>query len=545
MRRRTFLRAGTGVLAASSLGRAGLADARPNSSIGRAQSAYAPHGSVDIEGAREAAVGQRGDVVYVAANDGFASVDVSDPGDPTVLAERRGGDIDTGGRPLRSIWDAWPSGDRLVVAGPAHRDSDSSNGFALFDVSDPADPRQVAFHATDFYIHNTYFTDDVVYLTGSGLSEQPLVMIDVTGGDPEEAGRWSLLDHDEGWEDVSPSLRALHDVYVQDGIAYLPCWDAGTWLVDVSDPANPKTLSSVGAHTLAELRDPGGRESTVPPGNDHYCQVDEDGSLLAVGRESWAVETGGTDSDTRDTAGGASGVTLYDVSDPTEPEELATIDPPESFDQTIGGWFTTAHNFDIVDDRLYTSWYFGGVKLHDVSDPTEPEELAWWRDPDETSFWTAQVADGSFVASSVDGSAVGGNEDRQRTREALFTFPDRPGRQENPPDLTVPPGEDGAVTPTRSPTEDGTSAGATRDGSSGDTGNGGGSDGGKSDDGRSDDGEEDRDGDGGSATPAADRLDVIPSSEFLNLGIAAVLAGLGFGVWRYFGRGAREEEGDR
>jgi hypothetical protein len=86
--------------------------------------------------------------------------------------------------------------------------------------------------------------------------------------------------------------------------------------------------------------------------------------------------------------------------------------------------WTTAHNLDIREETLYTSWYRGGVKRHDVSTPLTPVEESWWLAPDEASFWTAQAVrtgtNGFFVASSrgVDDSPG-----------RLYTFPDRPGER--------------------------------------------------------------------------------------------------------------------
>lgn len=123
--------------------------------------------------------------------------------------------------------------------------------------------------------------------------------------------------------------------------------------------------------------------------------------------------------------GGPGGVDLWDVSEPASPAHLATIDPPETDDPTFGGTWTTAHNLDLRDGVLYTSWYEGGVKRHDVRDPTAPVEESWWRDP-ETTFWTAQAAvpgpEGFFVASSA--AEQGG-------RPALYTFPDHAGSNQS------------------------------------------------------------------------------------------------------------------
>jgi hypothetical protein len=431
MHRRRFLRTGAGLIGAGLLG-SGLSAGRGS---GRTQEGdgqpFEPLGSVDVPGAAEAVVHDDG-FVYVATGDGFAVVDISAPASPEVVAERRG--IETGtDQPFAVAWDLWPWEDRLIVAGPAQF-SNTAWGFALFDISDPTDPEQITFYRTDgsgdvgaHYVHNSYFEDGIVYLTGSGIREHPLVMIDVRDDEPRVVGQWSIADR---WDlgEIPVAMRTIHDVYVQDGIAYLPYWDTGTWLVDVSDPSEPTFLSRVGAYSPDELRAVEASESlfeaTVPPGNAHVTTVSDDGGLMAVGGEAWARRAG-----SGELVGGAGGVRLYDVSDESDPERVARIEPPESDGQTRSDRFTTAHNLDIAGDRLYTSWYFGGVKIHDVSDPASPEEIAWWRDPREASFWTAQAAGDNVVASSIDVAEKLGRSTAGETRSALYVFPDRAGQQ--------------------------------------------------------------------------------------------------------------------
>ena len=422
---------------------------------------YGPLGSVTVEGAREAVVD--GDVAYVAAGDGFAVVDIGDPAEPELLAERRAIETDTDQR-LTGIWDVWPWEDRLAVAGPAAYSPELPSGVALFDVNNPADPKQVTFYPTRDAIHNTHFEDGVVYLTGRDRGRS-VVMVDFSDDDPEEVGRWSPLEVDDRWAEVEPSLRTLHDVYVQSGTAYLPYWDAGTWIVDVSDPGEASALGHVGDYALEELlaidREESFLVARTPRGADHYATVNNDGSLLLVGGETWSIDDeGGVVGEAGRRVGGASGVDLYDVSDPTSPERLSTIEPPASYDQTTGGWFTTSHNADFRGDRLYTSWYFGGVAVHDVSDPAAPEELARWQRPRETSFWTAQAADGFYVGSSTNLRATFGGPNE--TREALYTFPDEAGSQADPPALTDVPEDLVDIQPEELPEVDRLGASASR-----------------------------------------------------------------------------------
>lgn len=413
MHRREFLRAGGGVVAATVLA-SGTAAAQ----AGDGSESFGPLGSVEVTGATDCAV--QGSFAYVAADDGFAVVDISRPDSPTIAAERR--DIEAeSGEQLRDILDCWASEDRLVIGGPGNLNAESAHGFALYDVSDPTEPERLAFYdvgqpqSGGFYIHNLFIDDGIVYLTGSGTATNPLVIVDVTGAEPEEVGRWSLEEYDSGYGDVSVASRSLHDVTVREGIAYVPCWDAGTWIVDVSDPANPEVLANISEYDLAELREFSDtvRESFSPPGNAHYTMVNDDGTLLAVGEEGWEF----------DGSGGPGGIDLYDVSTKTDPQHLARIDAPPGEDQTRAGQFTSAHNFDFSGDQFYSSWYYGGVKIHDISDPSSPREIAHFRDSEQTSFWTAEAASEGFVATSADVSKILAQSRPPAVREALYVFP--------------------------------------------------------------------------------------------------------------------------
>jgi len=419
MDRRSFLQTSAATLGAS------LAVTRAS---GQSEATFEPTGSVDVPGAAEAVVHPDAPVAYLAVTDGMAAVDFSG-GTPEIVAEDRGVETDSG--EIGGVWDCWTWADRLIVAGPAQGGS-AGRGFALYDTAEPRNPERLAVYETDFAIHNCSFDDGIVYLTGSSLPSQPLVMVDVSDDDPTERNRFSLVDHDPAWAEVSAGLRSLHDVHVHDGVAYLAHWDAGSWLVDVSDPDSPEVLSNVGPYSRSELVEMPNEEAflerLIPPGNSHVTTVDDEGTVMAVGAEAWSVRNDGA------VEGGPGNVILYDVSDKTSPQEVATIDAPESADQTREGAFTTAHNFDIRDGRLYTSWYFGGVKIHDIDDPANPEEIAWWRQPSEAVFWTAQATEEFVVASSVDiQSKIGGSA---ATRDALYVFPNAAGRQPNPPSLT-------------------------------------------------------------------------------------------------------------
>ena len=456
MRRRGFLRtAGTLGTAAAGVAIGGTASTRR---VAAHPGPYEPYGSIEIDGAKEAVVDPDGEIAYLATTTGYATVDVSVPDTPELLADVRNPLAGREAGPLREIFDAKLDATdptTLVVAGPANPLRGAISGILVVDVSDPARPEEVAFHPTVVPVHNCFVRDGLAYLTGNDGDRNPIVIRDVETG--EEVGRWSVIDADERWASVPSGLRSVHDVFVAGDTACVALWDAGTWLLDVSDPAAPTLQGRVDVpdpEPLTELSTAAARRrSTLPPGNHHYIATDESGTLLGVGRESWglrakdATATPAADVAANDTApaaatplsaapddeyvGGPSGIDLWDITDPGDPVPLSTIPAPASPDPTYGGVWTTAHNFELAGDVLYSSWYRGGVKRHDVSDPSSPQETSWWRDPESASFWTAQLAapgdrDGFFVASSTDfdGATAG-----------LYTFPDHAGEQADPPGI--------------------------------------------------------------------------------------------------------------
>lgn len=438
MRRRDTLRAGASLLGVGLFGVPATAR--------RDTAAFTPQGTLSLFGTKEGVVSEDGTTAYLAVTDGYATVDLSDPANPELLAERRDLLEDRAEGPLKQVYDVKRSGDTLAIAGPANPTrGETISGVYLADVSDPANPSKIGFHETNFSIHNCVFEGDYVYLTANnvisdGVRRNPVVIVDTSGEEPTEVARWSLSTFDEEWESVGSSFRVLHDVWVQDGLAALAHWDAGTYLLDVSDPTAPEHLGTIPALSPDELRTATGSEYTSSPGNHHYVATDETNELLAVGGESWAYTTDDG------YEGGPSGIDLYDVSDPTAPEKQSRIEPPESNNPTYRGTWTTSHNFELRDGTLYSSWYQGGVKRHDVSDPANPTELSWWADPDRGKFWTAQAAVPGefFLATSMETDA---------TDAGVWTFPETDGTGGNPAALTATPTPSPTPSPTESPTE--------------------------------------------------------------------------------------------
>ncbi|WP_436911081.1 LVIVD repeat-containing protein [Halosimplex marinum] len=469
----------------------------PTEAVATPTSGYEPMGSVAVEGATETVLTPDGDTAFVAVGDGFAVLDLTDSANPTVVASER--DISPPGtnQTMGGVRDVKYDDGRLLVGGPAGYDPDSFYGVALFDVSDPADPGFLRAYETAYPVHNCDLAGEYAYLTRSDRDANPLLVVDVGREEPREVARWSVLDHDPVWETVPQQLRTLHDVFVRDGFAYLAYWDAGTWVLDVSDPADPGYVADArerDPETLAALDGLAvARESSEPPGNDHYAATDPNGSLLAVGKESWNSNFGkeGT-TPGPDDPGGPSGIAIYDIADPRSPEHLSTIDPPPTADTNINGVRTTAHNFEIAAGHLYSSWYRGGVKVHDLSDPADPERVRYFRRSSETSFWTAQLTapGGAVVATSY----------------YHPSDPDAPARVYTFPDVA-------RATPTPTPDGDGATTAPTGSGGRPATGT-------------------DRSPTAGMGGSDGTGTEDATAGDGPGFGPAAALAGLGIGAWR-------------
>jgi hypothetical protein len=77
-------------------------------------------------------------------------------------------------------------------------------------------------------------------------------VVDITGT-PQEVGDWRPRDADPAWADVHRLLRFAHDLFVHEDRAYVVEWDAGTFVLDVSDPSDPEALSRIGGRSPEKL----------------------------------------------------------------------------------------------------------------------------------------------------------------------------------------------------------------------------------------------------------------------------------------------------
>ncbi|MDX2121470.1 MAG: Ig-like domain-containing protein [Gemmatimonadota bacterium] len=249
--------------------------------------------------------------------------------------------------------------------------SNRRNGLKIFEASDPCHPKVIAdytetvtggVHSSYVYQGHAYITDDA---TGS------MRVIDIRDPyKPKEVARWQTEQTEVG--------RYVHDIAVQDGLAYLSYWNDGLIILDVGNgikggsPAKPVFVSQF-KYDL----------------NEEYARIDQlyglgargthtawrAGKYVFVGDEVYAARAARGLEDGNDLTWGK--LHVIDVSDIAHPKKVAWYEP------TDGG----VHNVWVEGDTLYLGNYHGGARVLDISGELKGDLLRQGR---EISWiWTA------------------------------------------------------------------------------------------------------------------------------------------------------------
>jgi hypothetical protein len=285
-----------------------------------------------------------------SGGDRMYAIDISDPAKPVVTDSivantRRVNDIMT-----------TPDGQFLVFTREGA--SDRKNGIVIASLADPAHPKPIAeftegvpagVHSAFVYKQEKYGTH--VYLTNDGTGALHIVDI----GDPyhpKEVAQWRTPRADAG--------RTLHDVDVQDGLAYLSYWNDGLVILDVGNgmaggsPSHPQLVSQY-KYDLNELyhdvelrHGPGFIRGTHTAWrHGHYVFIADE--VFPAGSVEGAKDAA---------AGRAFGrLQVLDVSDLRHPKSVAWYEPE------YGG----VHNVWVAGDTLYLGAYNGGFHAFDIS----------------------------------------------------------------------------------------------------------------------------------------------------------------------------------
>ena len=162
-------------------------------------------------------------------------------------------------------------------------------GLSIWDVSNPTKPRALKQNFLDFGVHNTFIYQqgqNAYMLVVDDENVQDLTIVDITK--PQSPKVIAVTGQDDWPDDIAAEFGAtagvfLHDVWVQDDIAYLSYWDAGLVLLNISDPANPTFLGD----SSYAVPDPLSGE--FPAGDGHVAVPSADGMRVLLGDEDFAA----------------------------------------------------------------------------------------------------------------------------------------------------------------------------------------------------------------------------------------------------------------
>jgi hypothetical protein len=221
-------------------------------------------------------------------------VDVRDPAHPKLLAgipwpaNSRAAEVK-----VASVETASFTGD-LLAATLEQCNTQGPMGTILWDVTDPANPKELATFQTETGVHTLWVTqsgDRALVLLALPYAERYQLESGGTTGGPEfrivdasnprapvQIGAWSMYEklgiHPRDGHGSSPA-SLLHEVAASpDGkTAYLAWWDSGVVMLDLSNPADPTLLSRV--------------EYPTQEGSTHTAVSDETGRLMLVADEDF------------------------------------------------------------------------------------------------------------------------------------------------------------------------------------------------------------------------------------------------------------------
>ena len=236
----------------------------------------------------------------------------------------------------RTVNDVKVSKDGKICVISREGASNRKNGMIIIDVSNPRNVKIIAEYTKNLTggVHNVFIDNNHVYALSNG--EKYYIINIEDPANPKQVGMF----------EVGKEGQSIHDVWIEDGIAYSSNWRDGVYLVDVGNgiaggsPSNPVSFGNYSY-------DSGAHHATFP-----YKSKSTGKFYTVLGDEIFPK--GVNPNGTNETAGF---LHFVDFTDLKNPVEVAKYELP-----THG-----SHNYWIEDDILYVAMYTGGLRIVDLS----------------------------------------------------------------------------------------------------------------------------------------------------------------------------------
>lgn len=260
------------------------------------------------------------------------------------------------------------------------RNAYRNGGFKIYDVSDRAKPKLIAFQRTyGIGVHRFDMDANYAYISteAEGYKGNILVIYDIRNpAKPQEVSKWWIPgQHLAGGEKptwLGRQHRLHHTLRVGDRL-YAGCWHGGVRIVDVSDICKPKTIGAYNYHP--PFPEPSHTFMALPKkldGRDIAIAIDEEDHAHSA--EEMAKRRGRPHAALR----------TFDITDPADIQPLAIFEVSEldsPWSRAAPGRFG-AHQFQEHmkggDTLVYCAWFSGGLRIVDIADPRAPQEIGWF-----------------------------------------------------------------------------------------------------------------------------------------------------------------------
>ncbi|QSQ17605.1 LVIVD repeat-containing protein [Myxococcus landrumensis] len=265
------------------------------------------------------------DDFYTEDKGGLAVVDVSDPRHPVIRKKIT--------LPGDSFWNAaWAKDDTLYIGSRA-------SGVIVYDISNPADPVFVRSLPTGapVNVHTLFVEGNRLY----AVSPSPAVAGETLIFDISSPREPVLLNRLVTPDEVS-WVPSAHDSFAYEDRLYVNQFSTGYVVFDVKDAQNPRQL---------------GRYTFSVDGREPLSHASAVGTFAG---KTIAFE------------GGEGAGTHLRVLDVTDPANIQLIGRYKLRQQT------SIHNIILKDKLLYITYYQEGLRVLDVSVPTQPREVAYF-----------------------------------------------------------------------------------------------------------------------------------------------------------------------
>lgn len=250
--------------------------------------------------------------------------------------------IDTVQVDARTVNDVKVSEDGTIAVITREGASNRKNGIIILDVTNPSETTILSEYTDGLTggVHNTFIYENHVYAVNNGR-KYDIINIE----DPRNPYTVGVFELD------TPG-HSIHDVWIEDGIAYSSNWGDGVVVVDVG---STNSADMPGAGGSPNNPTPLGSYS-YPSGWNHAAfpfKSESTGKFyVAAGDEAFPY---GLDTQGPNRAAGWIHFIEFDGWD--NPDEVARYQVPEA----------GSHNYWIENDVMYAAFYNGGLRVVDVS----------------------------------------------------------------------------------------------------------------------------------------------------------------------------------